>query len=111
MESFYAEQTVVVDLGKGNSVTLRKLTYGEFSEILSAARLAGGEIDGVKYSRKQAEMGLVEWEGPGFGGKPATVENFRALPVRIGNKIATAAADLNRDVDADEGNASGGATS
>jgi len=111
MENFYAEQTVTVELGGGNRVTLRKLTYGEFSAILSEARLAGGEIDGVKYSRKQAEVGLVSWEGPGFDGKPATIENFRALPVRIGNKLATAAADLNKDVGEDEGNASGGATS
>ncbi len=105
MSDFYAEQTVVVDLGGGNKVTLRKLTYGEFSTILSEARIAGGEIDGVKYSRKQAEVGLVSWEGPGFGGKPATVENFRGLPVRIGNKLATAAATLNQDVSEDEGNA------
>ena len=53
----------------------------------------------------EAEMGLVACEGPGFGRKPATVENFRALPVRIGNKLATAAATLNQDVSEDEGNA------
>ena len=105
MSDFYAEQTVVVDLGGGNKATLRKLTYGEFSTILSEARIAGGEIDGVKYSRKQAEVGLVAWEGPGFAGREANVANFRALPVRLGNKLATAAATLNQDVSEDEGNA------
>lgn len=111
MTSFYAEQTKVVDLGKGNRVTLRKLTYGEFSEILSASRLPGGEIDGVKYSRLQAEVGLVAWEGPGFEGRDANVENMRALPIRIGNKLAEAATELNKDIGEAEGNASGGASS
>jgi hypothetical protein len=111
MASFYTEQTKTVDLGKGNSATLRKLSYGEVSSIFSACRLPGGEVDGVRYSRMQAEMGLVSWEGPGFEGKPATPENLRALPVRIGRTLAEAAAELNTDVGEDEGNASGGASS
>lgn len=111
MASFYAEQTVTVDLGKGNRVTLRKLDYGQVSTILSACRLPGGELDGVRYSRMQTEAGLVSWEGPSFDGKPATAENMRALPVTIGRKLADAAAELNRDIGEDEGNASGGASS
>lgn len=110
MSDFYAEQTVTVDLGGGNSVVLRKLTYGEFSDILSEARLSSGDIDGVKYSRRQAEVGLVSWAGPGFAGREANAANFRTLPVRVGNKIAKAASDLNSEVGEDEGNESGGAT-
>ena len=110
MGSFYAEQTQVVDLGKGNTATLRKLTYGELGDLLSACRLAGGEMDAVRYSRGLVEKGLVGWVGPGFEGREITQENVRDLSPRIGRKLAKAAGELNDDLDEDEGIASGAAT-
>jgi len=110
MSGFYAEQTETVDLGKGNSATLRRLTYGEISELLSACRVAGGEIDYVRYTRGLVEKGVIGWTGPGFEGREVKVENIRALPAKVGSKLASAAIALNKDIEDDEGNESGGAT-
>lgn len=102
--SFFTEQTSVVDLGDGNTVTLRKLTYGESADILSAS-MKVGEIDWVKYRVRQLEKSVIGWSGPGFEGREITPSNIAALPVAVGRKISDAANDLNTDVSADEGNA------
>ena len=110
MGSFFAEQTQVVDLGDGNSVTLRKLTYGEIGDLIAACRTREGEIDGVRYSRGLVEKGLVSWSGPGFAGREISPENIYALSQGVGRALATAASELNRELDDAEGNASGAAT-
>ena len=110
MGSFFAEQTQVVDLGDGNSVTLRKLTYGETADLLSASMNAFGRIDKVRYNRGQLEKSIVSWTGPGFEGREITPEQVGALSARMGIKLSKAADDFNALVDEDEGNASGAAT-
>jgi hypothetical protein len=103
--SFFAPQTQTIDLGDGNTVQLRKMTYGE----LMAA------FDDPEYGEKRRGVAetiqsLVSWDGPGFEGKPATRENFKALPWDIASKIVSASNDLNF-LSEDEGEVSGVATS
>jgi hypothetical protein len=100
--SFFAPPTKAIELGDGNTVQLRKMTYGE----MLATYADGIEHIGVE----QTIASLVAWSGPGFDGKPATRENFLALPFDVASTILKAAIDLN-SVSKDEGEASGVATS
>jgi hypothetical protein len=102
--NFFAPQTEAVDLGDGNTVILRKLTYGE---IVAA-------MDDPKWEKSAgkviAERSLVSWDGPGFDGKPATPENFAALPWPVAIKIVKASNNLT-NLSTDEGEGSGVGTS
>jgi hypothetical protein len=103
--SFFAPQTETLELGNGNTVQLRKLTYAEILIAFDDPQY-GDSHRGVA----EAIVSLVAWDGPGFDGKPANRENFLALPWDVASKISAAAIKLNLLSD-DEGEASGVATS
>ena len=100
--SFFAPPTKQIDLGGGNTVTLRKMTYGEMLATYD---------DGVQHvGVEQTLCSLVSWQGPDFDGRPANRENFLALPFDISTQIIKAALEINT-VSKDEGEGSGVATS
>lgn len=99
MSDFFTPQTATVDLGDGNTATLRKLSYGDVLDVMSLA-----QGDGFKAARLQLERGIVAWAGPGFAGRELTPENIAALPARVGRKLQAAFTELNAEMDTDEGN-------
>jgi hypothetical protein len=105
MSGFYAAQSETVDLGGGNTVQIRKLSYAEL-----LASFEDPEYGDKRRGVAEAIGAIVAWDGPGFEDKPASRENFLALPWDVGAKIVAAATKLNF-VSEDEGNASGVATS
>jgi hypothetical protein len=108
---FFEPQTKDVDLGGGNRVTIRKLSYGENLETLSRAMTANGHLDAFQHARFRMQASVTDWQGPGFEGRKCSKENIDALPQVIAAKINDAISDLNKEVSDDEGNESGGATS
>lgn len=107
--SFYATQTKVVDLGDGNSITIRKLSYGESSTVNSKA-YSTGVYDPFRFSMERMLLCVTAWDGSGFDGRSVTPENIKALPVEIAGKINNAIAEFHSVVTIEEGNASGAAT-
>jgi hypothetical protein len=102
--SFFAPQTEVLDLGNGNTVQLRKLTYAEMSSIYDDPETE--ERRGLLITQKA----LHNWTGPDFDGRPATYENMMALPARITLDVIQFAVKINT-LSTEEGEASGVATS
>ena len=107
--SFFTQQTKVVDLGEGNTVTVRKLTFGERQNITSAcsdadARTQEFKIDFAKLRIERAKIAISSWEGPGFEGRNVSPENIAALPTDIADIILEAIDELNDEVSAEEGN-------
>jgi hypothetical protein len=100
--SFFAPPTKTIDIGNGNTVQLRKMTYGEMLATYS---------DGIEHiGVEQTVASLAGWSGPDFDGQPANRENFMALPFDVANTILKAAIDLN-SLSKEEGEASGVASS
>ena len=94
---FFTSTTKVVDLGDGNTVTLRKVTFAQYAEAQSAATHIVGEALQLDWPRLRAEVlkrSVAEWTGPGFEGLPPTAENIGNLPWEIGNKLAEQAMEL-----------------
>ena len=92
--SFFTQQTSIAQIDDENSVTVRKLTFGEFSKVLSDN--AGAEAQGLGVVR----AAIVSWDGPGFDDREPTPENIDALPVEVVMKIIPVATELN-SVDTD----------
>ena len=94
---FFTSTTKVVDLGDGNTVTLRKVTFAQYAEAQSAATHIVGEALQLDWPRLRAEVlkrAVQAWEGPGFDGQPPTAESIGALPWEVGNKLAEEAMAL-----------------
>jgi hypothetical protein len=113
--SFFTQQTRVVELDEQNRVTLRKLSYGQASEATSRAFKVNpftqsAEMDYPRLRAEQLHRAVVAWEGPGFEGRPVTVDNIDALPTWITDKLLDVMSDINDNVTADEGNESGALT-
>lgn len=102
--SYFSPQTEVLELGDGNTVQLRKLTYAEMTDVYSDPANAD------KTHVLIAEKSLKAWHGPGFEERPATVDNLQALPADVALKIIQFAVDIN-SLSKKEGEASGVATS
>lgn len=88
---FFSQTTKVVDLGGGNSVTLRSLTFGERQELQSRCMKIGASMNGKNSGAEAAfdvalmqrltwQKAISAWDGPGFEGRPVTAENIDALP-------------------------------
>lgn len=94
---FFTSTTKVVDLGDGNTVTLRKVTFEQYAEAQGLTTKVVGDGLRLDWPRFRAELlkrAVESWEGPGFEGKPPTPENIGALPWEIGDKLADAAQSL-----------------
>ena len=94
---FFTSTTKTVDLGDGNSVTLRKVTFAQYAEAQSAATHIVGEALQLDWPRLRIEVlkrSVAGWAGPDFEGYEPTPENIGALPWEVGNKLAEAAMEL-----------------
>jgi len=116
--SFFDKQTVTVEIDAENSVTVRKLTYGEQQAAMSAAMsfemtlgmggkgkqpgAATGKLDPFRMKREELCAAVVSWAGPGFDGRPVTRENIEALPPEVIDTIQQAVDGLNAGLDDDE---------
>lgn len=103
---FFTSQTQVVDLGGGNTVTMRKATFADVAAAQGAAVQRTGEkleLDWPRYRLELVKRTVLTWEGPGFEGQPPTHENIAALPSSVGERLASAAVDLSA-LSEDEGN-------
>ena len=113
--SFFTAQQRVVDIegpGGTNTVTVRKLTYGEQQAVISASTsvdMTGGtdaniKIDPAKMQELQLVAAIVSWEGPDFD-RPLTKANVLALPPAVAAAITAGVEGLNEPLDAAEKNA------
>jgi hypothetical protein len=104
--SFFTSQTDKVDLGDGNTATLRKATFADVAAAQSGALQRNGdklELDWPIYRLELVKRTLVAWEGRGFDGRPPTPDNVAALPSSVGEKLAARAVELST-LDDDAGN-------
>lgn len=90
--SFLAEQTKTVDVGGGNSVTVRKMTFGVRQRILSKhtkldVKAQDVTIDQAMLRYDQLKMNIVSWSGPDFDGYPVNDENIERLPPDIADQL------------------------
>ncbi len=107
MGYFTQQQHEVIALDAENTVTIRKLAYGESQQVTSDATVFDivtqeGALDLAKYQFGKLTKAIVKWDGPGFEGRPVTAENIQALPVEIGRAIAQAVEELNRGLTEEE---------
>ena len=99
---FFTSVTKVVDLEGGNTVTIKRVTYGERQEAASKS-VRGGLLDTPRYQMELLCRAVVSWEGPDFEGRPASAENIAELPGYIADKLVSEANAL-AELTADEGN-------
>lgn len=95
------QQTKVVVIDAENTVTIRKLTYGETQAVLADATAfdvvaQDAQFDIAKSQFGKLERAVVSWDGPGFEGQPVTPENLRALPPEIGRVLTQAVEEFNQ---------------
>ena len=103
--SYFSTQTTTVDLGGGNTVTLRKLNFGDMMDIWSAPALYTGPETtfGQRFTAEMTKRAITGWEGPDFEGRGVSPENIAQLPLGIFNKLIPDAVNLNR-MGEEEGN-------
>lgn len=90
--SFLAEQTKTVDVGGGNTVTVRKMTFGTRQRILSKhtkldVRAQDVTIDQAMLRFDQLRLNIVSWAGPDFDGYPVNDESIERLPPDIADRL------------------------
>ena len=90
--SFLAEQTKTVDVGDGNSVTVRKMTFGTRQRILSKhtkldVRAQDVTIDQAMLRYDQLRLNIVSWSGPDFDGYPVDNDSVERLPPDIADQL------------------------
>jgi len=104
---FFQAQTQTVQIDEENTVTIRRLTYGESQAVISESTQFDPRVQEAKFDfgRNQAarmKRSVVAWHGPGFEGRPLTEENLLALPSKIGEQIMQAIVDLNDGLSGEE---------
>ena len=98
--SFFTPQTQVAEIDDENTITVRKLTFGEFTKLLDENK-GNEQAQGMALVRAS----IIEWDGPGFEGRAVTTENIDALPVEVVLKIIPLATEMNTVSDTVEGKA------
>ncbi len=98
--SFFQQQTQVVHIDADNSVTVRRLTFGEQQAVISESTIFDivsqeAKFDFAKNQAAKLSRAVVSWEGPGFDGRPVTAENIMALSPEVGQRILQAVEALN----------------
>lgn len=92
--SFFAEnkRTLEIEVSPGNTVTVRKLSYGE-KQLATAAGFRVNPFNQSTYidiNRTQDDLviaSVVAWAGDGFEGQPVNARNILALPPEIIDRI------------------------
>lgn len=92
---FYSQQIKVVQIDPENSVTIRRLTFGESQQVISESTVFDiiSETANLDFAKNQAakmRLGIVSWEGPGFEGREVNAENISDLPSEVGRVILQA---------------------
>ena len=105
--SFLAEQTKTIDVGGGNTVTVRKMTFGARQRILSKhtkldIKTQDVQIDQAMLRFDQLRMNIASWQGPDFDGYPVNDENVDRLPPDIADQILAEIDDFNNLSDAEK---------
>ena len=91
---FFTSKTRVVDLKRGNTVTLRTPTFGDVYETRSTLSGAGKTVDEFALRAEMTVKAIVSWDGPDFEGQPVTRENFMLLPLDVTNKLMEESASM-----------------
>lgn len=95
------QQQETVRIDGENTVTVRRLAYGESQEVLSRSTVMDlitkdARFDFAKNQVLKLEAAIVTWDGPGFEGRPVTLANIEALPAEVGALIAEAVERVNK---------------
>ncbi len=87
--SFFDLPTKTIDLGDGNTVTVRKLTFADAQKVWGDKELYDGpqETFNVRYVAAVTRLSICAWSGPGFDGHGVSPENIAALPMPVIDKI------------------------
>ena len=118
---FFSETTRVVEIDAKNSVTIRRLTFGERQKILSLATKVSVDVkrkkpgsgddeeneqsvtlDTALLQLEQVKAAIVSWSGPGFEGRSVTAENVEALPSFVVDRVAWELDELMKGLDENE---------
>ncbi len=94
------QQQKTVELDAENTVTVRRLTFGESQSVLSESTVFDlvtqqGRLDFAKNQVAKLSRAIVSWSGPGFEGRPVTAENIAGLPQEVGALIVKAVESIN----------------
>jgi len=108
--SFFDRPTTTVDIDAANTITIRKLTYGERQGCISIAAKARRGEDGVesididpgRLAMERMALSVVSWAGPGFDGRPVNRTNIEALPPEVLDPVMEALSALGAGLDAGE---------
>lgn len=94
---FFTGQTRTVDLGDGNSITVRKLAFGDMQKLWSLPELYSGpaETSNQRFGSELTKLAIAAWDGPGFEGRGVSVDNINALPMEVINQVLPVAFELN----------------
>jgi len=98
--SFLAEQTKIIDVGGGNTVTIRKMTFGTRQSIMSRHSKVNitaqtVDIDQAMMRFDHLAKNIVSWAGPDFDGYGVTEETIGRLPVEIADQLLVAIDEFN----------------
>ncbi len=95
------QQQETVRIDGENTVTVRRLSYGEAQDVLSRSTVMDlitkdARFDFAENQVLKLQVAIVAWDGPGFEGRPVTLENIKALPAEVGALIAEAVERINK---------------
>lgn len=98
--SFLTEQTKAVDVGGGNTVTVRKMLFGTRQRILSQHSKVDPMAQTVALDQAMMRfetlfLNIVTWAGPDFDGYGVTRENVEKLPIGIADQLLAAIDEFN----------------
>ena len=108
--SYFEPQTMTIPLDDENSVTVRRLTFGERQEIMSRVMADADENMILVQFTMQTELlkvAIKSWDGPGFDGRAVTAENIALLPSHLADRILDDADNFLKGITEQEKKASG----
>ena len=93
--TFFELPTYELKLDDENTVTVRRMTYGERQAIIensmhvsvSAGNREEININAPLMQRLAMYASIVSWSGPGFGDTPVSKEAIDRLPVDVAERI------------------------
>ena len=105
---FFRKLTKRVNIDSDNWIEIQQLTFGDakktFSRVMTMQQGDNIMIDPGAVQIEQMCLSILQWGGPGFGGRPVTKENILALPQFIGDMVAEAIAEINEPMSEPEKN-------
>ncbi len=104
MPTFWDLPTKTIDLGDGNTVNVRKLTFADAQKIWDDRSLYEGaaETAAIRYAAAVLRLSICGWAGPGFEGRGVSPENIDGLPMTIVNQLGSEAVEFCMLTDAEK---------